>query len=64
MKKKRKKKVHNYKEMKIKTFLILICIHFENDVENELKVDKNSELINYEKLLQKILFKTKYLHNR
>ena len=49
MKKKRKKKVHNYKEMKIKTFLILICIHFENDVENELKVDKNSELINYEK---------------
>ena len=64
MKKKRKKKVHNYKEMKIKTFLILICIHFENDVENELKVDKNSELINYEKLLYKILFKTKYLHNR
>ena len=59
MKKKRKKKVHNYKEMKIKTFLILICIHFENDVENGLKAYKNSQLINYEKLLQKILFKTK-----
>ena len=51
MKKKRKKKVHNYKEMKIKTFLILICIHFENDDEKEIKEDKRKEVINNEKLI-------------